>query len=1445
MHHDVSHAPTRQLARYWGRGGGEGGRHGLKSGCSSRKQQAAMLQMAGSSGFEDILALVAARPPAVASPSFAVVGDDVDGIEELQILAAAQPRQTHGVFGFRTKASTSHARGCKRGLRLVLQLGSEKVRSKRLEAGLAIVGKMHPTICKALCLPTSSSMVSQDQMSAVYLRVAASSKIKGKHLESQGKVQASITHSVASCLTDLQYQHVKNLICPQRAGRLPGGMRICSLAAQWDETSQKLAALLRGVPLGTKRSRMQVAAQVMAFSGAVHRFVARSADDGPGTISHYATAWRVKPLRLEGTDTDFLLEAVMRSLPVDFRSIDAAAEACEKHDWFICSTVLDRAASNLACCRWFCGHFESELRQGNLLFWMEPCAAHGISLVKGRPKIMKDLSAAMYSMTRWMRISHNQELFARALKDKLSSLVVVLDQSRPANDRAESLNMIELIYGSLNSSFLWRKCHKTGQLLKSPFHRDLVDLCNVINLQGTSTTIYTWNRVARGSYEHETLGLKVGGKIFSSDAEAKDKVIAAVLNILVFRAWVTATVSRWTNVGATWRRSLLGVLMGRSLPSSIEDVKLGLKLADDLETALARLVEADKEDHSSRNKLRLIRFARVLAGPDLGWHLAVLVASSGPVDKLLYQVLGHDHDRCSLSDLVHPISSPLVACHNRLLVLALSFHRRDGSPWMLLPKVGADMYDQVVKRFARRQILQLAAGITQIFELRMSDDVYRASWLAFGDLPDDVKLNMVRTLYQKPPECHSYMLFHIRRAYPTAASLSKAGPVVFRAWLESTETSIDFSERAHAQFRRDLATPGPSASFSQACDRLVVRQMVAEHVRLGGSDPALVPIADSFAVNADATISSSTTSAREGQGGSAFLEYSNMRLGVLKALDCPDESMSPEQLRECRANINKQWKEVRCDQSEYNNWLAVSNSKRVQCHGLVLCRSGPDEKPGSGSSSFCGLWGRSKDRCHLIPPEDLVQFQAEQKKTKKKTMCKNEIWSMAEDDNLVSNPPRRKENSLPFSGSLHGCHSTLKNICRIHGPITDDMVSTMHALCYRFSRWVDSLPADVRVSAEALLMCYGSDTPADEPNVVMAALLVHPSGNPKAQLFAQVGLQVGCGSLSEFAPPQLPFTLEILRRTSRMAIPGSISPSVQAIAIYTSDEFAHMLWKSKPVWKFHKAEYTIGGGDSLLIMEVSSIGPVIELPKRIPKAAPRVVVLPDVFDLGDPFAYGQARAARAGTEPSSSAFPAASSSAGPAAASVDDSDASDGDAAPPSEFAADVFDEMYDAQGVPEVDDDEIVEGWFGFDGDDITAEVLDEALGACMTDDADFGCEPPPPVVEDEATRLRQAAIDAAIKDDAGFITTTVEPWASCSGGGAVGRISKVWPANALVDKQSISVKCFMHSGCSFARKRARVSDAAMLKWLFSSKPLPLGCTHEEAQTSKRAHGMSAVVFL
>ena len=41
------------------------------------------------------------------------------------------------------------------------------------------------------------------------------------------------------------------------------------IVAQWDETSQKLTPLLRGAPAGTKRSRMQVAAQVMALSGSV------------------------------------------------------------------------------------------------------------------------------------------------------------------------------------------------------------------------------------------------------------------------------------------------------------------------------------------------------------------------------------------------------------------------------------------------------------------------------------------------------------------------------------------------------------------------------------------------------------------------------------------------------------------------------------------------------------------------------------------------------------------------------------------------------------------------------------------------------------------------------------------------------------------------------------------------------------------------------------------------------------------------------------------------------------------------------------------------------------------------------------------------------------------------------------------------------------------------
>lgn len=1320
----------------------------------TRSRQLEMAGLPVPPGLEGILDLVA-RPPAAhgdgappdgraahggGAPPVGQAPEDFDP-DLAQLVALAAPVRGAPVYQQRSLALMAHARGEKRNRQLVAALEQERHRNAKLARDSAVVKALHPSLCRAICLPPSSKL-SPDDLAIVQMRLAASRKMRGKHLEPQGKVQAATTRAVATVLAKLQAGHIDELRRPPPAvARLAGPrvrQRVFVMAAQWDETSQKLAPLLTAATSSARRSRMQVQAQVMVINGAVSVFTASQAEHGI-TVSVESSPWRVRPLRLEGTNADFLLEAVLRSLPIDLRTRDALHDLCCNNDWCVFTMVLDRASANFAACRWLCGLIAVEFRVKTCLFWMEPCAAHGVSLVKCRAKVMKDLSAALYSMTRWMRIAHNQDMLVNSMKRKLSDLVVVLDRPRPDGDREESLGMVELIYGSMTSSFLWRKT-ATGKE-KTQFHQDLEELCNLMNLHGTSTQIFTWNRVAEGSHEHIDLGLPVGAKIYADDAVCKDKVINAILKLMFGRAWVAATLSRWTNVGTTIRRCLLGVLCGKILPETIEDVKLGMELTDDLESALARVVEADRNDYAARNKLRLIRISRVLSGPDLAWHLAVLVVCSAPVDRLLYQILGHDRERVSLADLVHPTSSPLVGCQNRLFSLAATFDFRDESPWLLLMKVGADIGRQAVRRFARRQILQLSAGIMQVFELRMSGDVYRACWLSFDDLPQEVQIDALRTLYDEPPDCHSFFLFQLRQAYTSPAELARAGPTVLRAWLHSTETSIDFSERVHAQFRTDLMTPGPASGFSQACDRLLVRQLVVEHVRRGGLDPALTPMFDSPPTTS--SDDSPWTSGRAGQGGSAYMEFHNRRLQVWKALTSPDMPMSEQERAEAEQKIRDDWQVVRADETQYENWLRISKANRGPGQIVASCSSGTP-----AAAPFRGLWSLSDDPRHLVPPAELATHLAREKRT-----SKNERDCMVADGNLVVSPvPSRLANTLPHLGSVHGCRSSLKNICRLHGAHPRDRLGAMDRLCSRLSRWVDSLAVDVRFGAEALLLCKGCNALDAAPDLAMAVLLVHPSGKPKVQFFAKVALVLGDNLHEECAPRAPPYTLEIMSGTNRMAIPNSEDPAVQSLTFCTSDELALALVTARPVWQFYPLEYTIGE-ESLLSMEVSSEGQVIQPPPQT-KRRSRVqdVELPDVLDLGDPFAYGRAQAERArSSTPSAPPSPAAG-------ATVDAADTDSDDDAPPAPFSEDVFEEQSDTHGIPAVLEDDVESDEPEAMGE-LDQELLDEAVGLIMDE-----CDEPdiPALREDglgEEERQRQEAIAGSSMDGEGYITTTVEP--------------------------------------------------------------------------------------
>ena len=73
----------------------------------------------------------------------------------------------------------------------------------------------------------------------------------------------------------------------------------------------------------------------MVISGAVH--LAGAEGSGQDRCWHFTSeAWRVKPKRLEHTTADFLLEALLSSMPIVFRKPADIEAITNDNDCFFC-----------------------------------------------------------------------------------------------------------------------------------------------------------------------------------------------------------------------------------------------------------------------------------------------------------------------------------------------------------------------------------------------------------------------------------------------------------------------------------------------------------------------------------------------------------------------------------------------------------------------------------------------------------------------------------------------------------------------------------------------------------------------------------------------------------------------------------------------------------------------------------------------------------------------------------------------------------------------------------------------------------------------------------------------------------------------------------------------------------------------------------------------------
>ena len=180
-------------------------------------------------------------------------------------------------------------------------------------------------------------------------------------------------------------------------------------------------------------------------------------------------AWRIKPKRLEHATADFLLEALLSAMPIDFRKPADIKAITNDNDCFIFSATLDRASNNLLSCRWLCGWIESELKQPKVIFHPELCNLHGTALVKNRATCLKDVAASLYSFTRWLRNSKNHSRLVDGISERLDVHLSIKPEERPAGSREQSLSVVKAIYGDFAPSSFGESARRFASLSRHSY----------------------------------------------------------------------------------------------------------------------------------------------------------------------------------------------------------------------------------------------------------------------------------------------------------------------------------------------------------------------------------------------------------------------------------------------------------------------------------------------------------------------------------------------------------------------------------------------------------------------------------------------------------------------------------------------------------------------------------------------------------------------------------------------------------------------------------------------------------------------------------------------------------------------------------------------------------------------------------------------------------------
>ena len=276
---------------------------------------------------EDVLSLVALAGQG-GTPDTGVAPHDSDS-EEVQMLVAAA-----GAKRKFAHSSWEHVKNARAGKKLkAAERKGETLEQQKttLSNALVCAAQMVPSIRSVLAAAGCNARGDMVKATAIS-HLAFAALCRGTQPQRWSQTRAAGV--VADCALHHQSEWLRSLSLPQGVddpasdalGDYAPPNTVNVFTWQWDETSQRIKAIMRAPARGERVGTQQVAQQIMVQAGHCTQFMVGAA----GCIAQSSNRLLARPLVLVKQDADHMLEGLSRGMPVfltRFRTCSSSAQA--------------------------------------------------------------------------------------------------------------------------------------------------------------------------------------------------------------------------------------------------------------------------------------------------------------------------------------------------------------------------------------------------------------------------------------------------------------------------------------------------------------------------------------------------------------------------------------------------------------------------------------------------------------------------------------------------------------------------------------------------------------------------------------------------------------------------------------------------------------------------------------------------------------------------------------------------------------------------------------------------------------------------------------------------------------------------------------------------------------------------------------------------------------